>query len=717
MKNKREVSSACIPLLSLVWGIPGLCASGSAAGAEDAKALPEVVVTGTREKAALSETPAAVGIITKEAIERTRPNHPSQIMGQIPGVAVAVTNGEGHATAIRQPFTTNPVYLFLEDGIPIRSTGFFNHNALYEINVPQAGGMEVTRGPGTSLYGSDAIGGIVNVLTRTPPGKPELGISAELGSHGFRRVLGSGGNAYEQGAWRGDLNITHTDGWRDATGYDRQSGSFRWDHTLGGNAVLKTVLAFSKIDQQTGANSPLVMSDYLNNPTRNYLPIAFRKVEAVRLSTNYEKEIGYSLLSITPYLRDNSMDLLASFTLNFDPTLSTVENRSYGLLAKWRTDFPNFLRARLIFGADVDVSPGQREEDSLNVSTAGAAPARTFSSYSVARRVYDYDVTFRGLSPYLHGEISPTERLRISGGLRYDHLSYKFRNRLSGAPIFVAPGAPFPGPRFYGQANDTDTSFSHYSPKLGATYAIAKDTHAFLAYSHGFRVPSEGNLFRPAVASTAAAAIVSTQTALTLKPIRADQIEGGFRGRLKNIAYDFVVYDLRKRDDIVSQRDPVTTFTLTVNAGRTRHRGVELGAGAPFLATCRFDLAFSYARHTYEDWVTAAGVFSGKEIEAAPRVLSTARLAWQPRAGAQVQLEWVRLGRYWLDPANTQTYSGHDLLNARANWPLTRDLSVFGSISNLTDKRYADSAQLASSQPVLSPGLPRTFYAGLEAKW
>jgi iron complex outermembrane receptor protein len=82
-----------------------------------------------------------------------------------------------------------------------------------------------------------------------------------------------------------------------------------------------------------------------------------------------------------------------------------------------------------------------------------------------------------------------------------------------------------------------------------------------------------------------------------------------------------------------------------------------------------------------------------------------------------VQLEWVRLGRYWLDPANTQTYSGHDLLNVRANWRFTRHLAAFGSIYNVTDKRYADSAQLSSNQPVLSPGLPRTFYAGLEAKW
>jgi outer membrane receptor protein involved in Fe transport len=700
-----------------VSAIAGICVVMHAHAAEDTAVLPAVTVTGTREGQALNETPAAVGIIPRASIERTRPNHPSQIIGQVPGAAVAVTNGEGHTTAIRQPFTTNPVYLFLEDGIPIRSTGFFNHNALYEINIPQAGGIEVTRGPGSALYGSDAIGGIVNVLTRAPSGKPEFNLSGELGGHGFWRMLTGGGNGYNGGAWRADVNFTHTDGWRDATGYDRQSGTLRWDHFIGADASLKTVFAFSNIDQQTGANSPLTTADFRNNPTRNYLPIAFRKVQAFRLSTNYEREIGNTLISLTPYVRDNSMDLLASFTLNFDPTISTVENQSYGLLAKWRVDFPDFMRARLIVGADIDVSPGERREDSLNVSVSGAPPARIFNSYSVARRVYDYDVTFRGISPYVHGEISPVERLRIVAGLRYDHLTYRFRNRLGGPPIFVAPGAPFPGARFYGQANDADPKFTHFSPKLGATYALGVNTHAFVGYSHGFRAPSEGNLFRPAVGFSAAAATRAAQTALTLEPIKADQVEAGVRGSAGRVAYDLVVYHLRKRDDIVSQRDPVTTFSQTVNAGSTRHRGVELGVGAAVMTNVRLDVAFSYAKHKYEDWVTTAGVFSGKEIEAAPRVMSTSRLTWQPRPNAQAQLEWVRLGHYWLDAANTQTYGGHDLFNLRANWPVAKDVGVFGSVYNIFDKRYADSAQLSSSQPVLSPGLPRTFYAGVEAKW
>ncbi len=526
-----------------------------------------------------------------------------------------------------------------------------------------------------------------------------------------------GGNTIGDNAFRADLNLTHSDGWRDATKYDRQSGGLRWDHALGADAILKTVLSFSKINQQTGANSPLTLADYTNNPTRNYLPIAYRKVEAFRLSTSYEKEWDNTLLTITPYVRDNSMELLASFTLNSDPTVSLSENRSYGLQAKWRRDFPQFMRARLIVGTDVDVSPGSRTEDSLNVSVSGAAPARVFNAYSIARRVYDYDVTFKGISPYVHGEISPSDRLRVTGGLRVDHLSYSMENRLAGAPLLVPAGVSFPAARFYGQVNNTDVTFRHVSPKLGGTFAVAKDLHVFAGYTHGFRAPSEGNLFRPTVGASAVAANASAAAAVALKPTKADQLEIGLRGTAGSWNYDAVIYDLTKRDDLVTQRDSVTTLTTTVNAGKTRHRGIEIGAGVPMAASFRIDTALSYAKHTYEDWVTSAGNFTGKEIESAPRVMTNTRVTWQPQKNARVQLEWVKLGSYWLDAANTQKYGGHDLFNLRVNWPLSRDVAINGNLYNVTDRRNADSAQLSNNQPVLSPGLPRTLYVGLETKW
>ncbi|MEE3578319.1 hypothetical protein QO166_33040, partial [Pseudomonas aeruginosa] len=128
----------------------------------------------------------------------------------------------------------------------------------------------------------------------------------------------------------------------------------------------------SKVDQQTGANSPLVYDDYINHPERNYLPIAFRKVDALRVQSAYERAAGNDLISITPYARDDDMKLLASFTLNSDPSVYDEHNRSVGVLAKWRHDFPQWLRARLIAGIDLDYSPGGREENAVITTPAGS---------------------------------------------------------------------------------------------------------------------------------------------------------------------------------------------------------------------------------------------------------------------------------------------------------------------------------------------------------
>ena len=175
------------------------------------------------------------------------------------------------------------------------------------------------------------------------------------------------------------------------------------------------MVAFSDVEQDTGANSPLIRADYENDPTRNYLPIAFREVGALRVSSTYERDFDQSLVTVAPYYRDDSMDLLASFTLNFDPTLSRTANRSFGVMAKWRRDFDS-LDARLIGGLDADWSPGERREDRVLTVPTGSGASRVFTDYTLGARVYDYDVTYQGASPYVHAELSPTSKLRLTPG-------------------------------------------------------------------------------------------------------------------------------------------------------------------------------------------------------------------------------------------------------------------------------------------------------------
>lgn len=709
-----------VPLVLLIAASPGVQAS--------VQALEEITVTGTREGQLVAETPATVGVIKADALKEVRPTHPSEVMGQVAGVWVNVTGGEGHQTSIRQPLTTSPVYLFLEDGVPTRATGFYNHNALYEVNLPQAGGIEISKGPGSALYGSDAIGGVVNVLTREPPTEAEMEVSAEAGSHGWWRALASAGNSFGDHAVRASLNATHTDGWRDSTGYDRQAGTVRWDRALGDAAVLKTVLTFSAIDQQTAGSSALSESDYRDNPTVNYTPISFRKVNALRLSGAYEREEDGTLLSITPYYRNDSMDLLANWSLGYDPTVYESSNQSFGLLLKQRMDFAP-LRTRLIVGADLDYSPGSLEEDRITPTSTGSFYTRVYDSYTTGPRIYDYEVTYQGVSPYVHGEVSPTDKLRLTAGLRYDDIRYDFDNRFDATPVSA-------GPSLYGQAADGSRDYNHWSPKLGATYAFSPQVNGFVAYSHAFRAPSERQLFRASVTRTASfatpalaaeAAQQAALSALNLKPIKADSYEVGLRGNAgKDFTYEASVYHLTKTDDILSLRDPATGATTVTNAGETRHQGVELTVGTAFAPAWRADVAFSYARHTYESWVARNGNtnvdYSGKEMETAPRALANARLTWGDTRRGLAQFEWVHAGSWWSDQPNTLKYGGHDILNLRGQYPVAPRVKVFANVHNLTDKRYAESTGTGSGAggviyQTYAPGLPRTLVAGVEASW
>jgi outer membrane receptor protein involved in Fe transport len=669
--------------------------------------LGDITVTGTREENLKAETPASIGTVDTQEIKDVRPAHPSEITSRIPGVHVNVTGGEGHQTAIRQPISTSPLYLYLEDGIPTRSTGFFNHNALYEVNVPQAAGMEITKGPGTSLYGSDAIGGVINVLTRPAPAQREIEINAEAGEHGWKRLLLSAGDSWDNDGIRADLNLTRTDGWRDSTEYDRQSATLRWDRFMDDGADLKTVLAVSNIDQQTAGSSRLLADDYYNNPTANYTPISYREVEAIRLSTAYEKETTDTLLSITPFYRHNRMEYMPNWSFGYDPAIKETESDSFGLLVKFRKDLPNN-KSRIIAGIDLDYTPGERYEN--NIDAVKAAGTNIYSSYTLGEVIYDYDVTYEGISPYVHFETSPTEQLRINAGLRYDHIGYDYNDNIASAPtVYSVSFNGVPKNRTNNRPTDTTVYFSQLSPKLGATYAFSDSVSGFASYRRAFRAPSESQLFRPG----------SSTASMDLEAVKVDSYEIGVRGQTgKNIDYEASIYHMSKKDDLVTFKDPSdASIRYTVNAGETQHQGIELGLNTTLTQELELAVSYSYAKHTYEEWVHSGNDYSGNEMKSAPREIMNTRIKWTPPVlnGGHAELEWERLGEYWMDDNNTYKYSGHNLLNLRANYIVEKNLEVYGRVMNLADKRFATAASYTASSNKFeyAPGLPRTVYLGL----
>lgn len=616
-------------------------------------------------------------------------------------------------TAIRQPITTGGVYLYLEDGIPTRPTGLFNHNALYEINVPQADRIEIIKGPGSALYGSDSIGGIINAITKPSPDKAEISANPEFGSFGWKRLLASGGAPItDDMGFRIDLNVTDNDGYRDQSDYSRYATTGRLDGYLNDDTFFKTILSYSHVEQS--GVSGLNETEYQDDPTKNYYhnDVGRREVDALRLSTEvaYEPD-NTNLYTFTPFFRDNQMKLMPSWMLSYDANDRDYQFQSFGFLAKYRRKMPD-LKTELITGVDVDYTPSTYTEKRLTTTTDGDGIYT--DTTETGRTNYDFNADQLSISPYIHGEWQALEKLRLSGGLRYDYFHVDYHDNLAAGVAETQAGM---GGFTHLRPDSQNLSWDSFSPKLGLTYDLTKTHGLYANYRHSFRVPAIGQLFRSG----------SSTNTTDLDPVQTDSFEIGARGQWFGwLNYDAAIYHMVVKNDIVSYIDTVSNDRKVTNAGETEHQGIELGFNGTITSEISFQTAWSFTNQKYSDYTAIYGFppteinYGGNDVGKAPSTMGNVSIQYRPSylAGSAFEAEWEHLGQYYTDETNTQEYGGHDLFNLRASYNVTESVQFYGRVMNVADKLYSTytSNQVGSSDVSYRPGLPRTLYIGFKAK-
>ena len=156
--------------------------------------LQSVIVTGNREASLRTESPIAISKLTPKMIEEAKATAMVELINKVPGVMMVNLGNEQHSMSIRQPFTTNAYFLYMEDGIPIRPMGVFNHNSILEFNQFAISSIEVVKGPVSSIYGPEAVGGAINYITQRPASVPTAKIGIQADQWGYRRLqYGAGG--------------------------------------------------------------------------------------------------------------------------------------------------------------------------------------------------------------------------------------------------------------------------------------------------------------------------------------------------------------------------------------------------------------------------------------------------------------------------------------------------------------------------------------------
>ncbi len=150
---RQSYNNLCLMALTII-GLPAAAASG------DDETISELVVTSQRREEPRLLHAGNIDRLDGATIADVQHQHIHELLTRVSGVWLSRGSGQEHLTAIRSPVLTGGgscgAFLFLEDGIPTRPAGFCNVNSIFEINTEQAHSVEVIRGPGNALYGSNA---------------------------------------------------------------------------------------------------------------------------------------------------------------------------------------------------------------------------------------------------------------------------------------------------------------------------------------------------------------------------------------------------------------------------------------------------------------------------------------------------------------------------------------------------------------------------------
>jgi iron complex outermembrane receptor protein len=660
-----------IPLAMMLAG------SGGSAMAQDGNTLETIFVTSDRQAIATQDIAASIHAIDSVTLETFRHVHIGEVLNTVPGVVFNRGNGQESLLGIRSPVLTGAgscgSFQTAQDGIPLRGAGFCNVNQLFEANSEQAGAIEIVRGPGSVLFGVNALHGAINVISPTL-GEDGGNVSIDVGPHSYGR-LNAGYNTSQGehafGAW---FNGATDGGYKDDSGFDQQklNLSHRFDN---GDIRVTTVLAATNLNQETAGyieGFEVYKDSSLKKVNGN--PEAYRDAESFRLHSRIEGKTANGDWMLTPYYRDTDMN----FLMHFLPGTPVEQNghESFGLQSMYHVVNGN---VDWTVGVDLEMTDGYLKQ----TQTGG------FGSFPAGKQ-YDFTVDAEMISPYALVKIQSSETDQFSLGVRYEMLDYDYDNLMidgntgeNGTPCSVSAFNPTGACR-YSRPSDRSDSFDNITAQLGWIHDFDPVSQVFADVSYAFRAPQATELYR----------LQADQSVTDLDSEEVESFEVGYRASRDRVSYSLSAYYMDK-DNVIFQ----DSARNNVSGGKTRHKGIEANTIFKLTDSLSLNVVASYARHKYRSNIAPLGVsilLDGKDMDTAPKLTGNVQLNWQMNAQNRFNLEWVHMGSYYTDESNLHSYDGHDVLNLRYQYDSGNNWFFAARVTNLLDTDYAERADYSA---------------------
>jgi iron complex outermembrane receptor protein len=630
--------------------------------------MEEVVVTATRYEEEVSTVPANATVITaKDIANSTAKDIPSILRTQ---VGVQVTDISGNRRTYRVDLrgfgeTAQLNTLVLVDGRRTNQPDLSGSDWAL-IPLERVKRIEIIRGGrGSVLYGDNASGGVINIITK----------EGEVFEAGGEVAGGSydtfSANAYVSGT-KNNLSYAlsgsyyDSDGYRDNSDLEAKDVGLNLGYLFGDTA--RVSLSSGYHEDEAGLPGALKASDFAAGVSRTDTthPDDFADVDDYYVKL--VPEIFFledSLFKFDLSLRERNSIFFSSFTGG------TFEGDTE---IKTTIASPQFILKEQVFGYDNNLTFGidyvKSEEDILNTTFFLGFPST--DKFSLEKENYGY---------YIHDEIYLLENLALSGGYRYDTVEYRFD-----------PSTP------------DKTDFDENLFTAGINYNFFKDSYAYFSFAESFRYPVLDEIFD----------FFTNTIDTTLIPQTSDNYEMGIRHYFtQNLWAGLNLFRIDTEDEIFF--NPTKGF-FGANDNfddETRRDGVEIAAGI------KFDQISLRASYTYTDAEVQGGQFEGNDVPSVPEHMATFDSIFDIGKGFTLALNGTYAGTRFLESDWANAFpkqDDHVVLNAKVkyNW---KQYTAFLDINNILDEEYSEFGVLSSPpvEPAFYPSPEINFLIGVSA--
>ncbi len=635
--------------------------------------IDEVIVTTARSETLRIDNPGNIASLDPS---ETVNLFPVELLNRAPGVHIHRGSGQEHLTAIRSPVLVGGAgagsFLYLEDGIPMRAPGFANVNALMDAQPQDGGAVEIVRGPGSALYGSNAVHGLINFIS-APLDNSDRHASIAYGSYG-RHALG-----YQTAQQHGDFTTRvtldlngDTEGYRADSGFAQQKARLEtaWQN---GATGYRFSLSHMNLNQETAGYASSYEDETIVRANAN--PDAYRDAEATRAYLRMTRDLNDgATLTLTPYMRSNEM----AFRMHFLPGSADtpVEENNHNSIGLQTAYASRAGSANYVAGIDIELTSGELTEVQSGPDKY-AFGSTTSIDYAQGTH-YDYEVDAQLIAPYLHAVWGLGENTELTTGVRLEITEYDYTNNTDSG----TQGKLF-------RPNNRSDEFTDLSPKIGLVHELAENRRIFVNLARAARAPQTTDLYRLRDKNKDGAVPeledIDSET--------LDSLEVGYRAVYPGASYELTAFVMQKEN--YHFRDGNDYYEVD---GETDHTGVELEMNWTLRPDLDLTTSLTYARHEYAFsrslafGNTVEAITDGDTIDGAPETLANTTLSYKVSERLNAALNWEHVGSYFMDASNSSEYNGHDIFALDVNYDLEGDMALSLRVDNLLDEEYAKRA-------------------------